>query len=134
MCPFQSPGNQGQDTFPERINTEVNKSIPPARPLDSYTGKFHHGFMGTVSVCVENGVLVLRYGRIGAFQLHPNGIQGEFRLEGQNVLSFIHQLDLYSPSDWMMVHFSFASDVDTKPQSLCISLFESAPVFEVVPE
>ena len=105
LCPFQSPGKPRSGFFPERINTEVNKSIPPARPLDSYTGKFHHGFMGTVSVCVENGVLVLRYGRIGAFQLHPNGIQDEFRLEGQNVLSFIHQLDLYSPSDWMMLSF-----------------------------
>ena len=131
---FPEPWKPRLGSFPKRINTEVNKSIPPARPLDSYTGKFHHGFMGTVSVCVENGVLVLRYGRIGVFQLHPNGVQDEFRLEGQNVLSFIHQLDLYSPSDWMMVHFSFASDVDTRPQSLCISLFESAPVFEVVPE
>ena len=88
--------------------------------------------MGTVAVCVENGVLVLTYGRIGRFNLYPDGIHDEFRLEGQGLLSFIHQLDMYSPSDWMMVNFSFASETDAKPRSLCMSLFESAPVFNVL--
>ena len=129
---FPEPTKPKSEYFPERITTEVNKSIPPNRSLDSYTGKFHHGFMGTVTVCVKNGVLMLNYGRIGRFNLYPDGIHNEFRLEGQGVLSFIHQLDLYSPSNWMMVNFSFASDTDAKPQSLCISLFESAPVFEFV--
>ena len=131
IATFPEPWKSRSGYFPHRINTEVNKSISPTRPLESYTGKFRHGFMGTVCVCVEDGVLVLRYGRIGEFHLYPDGMPDEFRMEGQGVISFIHQLDLYSPSDWMMVNFSFTSDVDTRPRSLFISLFESAPVFEL---
>ncbi len=126
---FPEPWRPRAEYFPRRIFTEIDKTIAANRPLSSYAGEFEHGFLGTVTVGVEDGVLALAYGRVGRFFAYPDGVADEFRLEGRGALSFLHELDLYSPSDWMMVNFRFAGTSDSRPESLCISLFESGPVF-----
>ena len=87
--------------------------------------------MGDILIDIEESCLSMEYGRIGRFLLYPNEIQDEFVMEGQGVLDFLHKLDLYSPSTWMTVHFEFnpLKAPINKPTQLCVSLFESGPIF-----
>ena len=74
----------------------------------------------------------MNYGRSGKFTLHPNGVDDEFRMEGIENLQFVHQVDLYSPSDWMTVHFYFDGPHSERTCKLYCAWFESAPAFERV--
>ena len=97
---------------------------------DSYAGTFKNGFLGemSINVDIESGKLCMFHGSTGRFLLHPNGQEDEFRIEGLGALSFLHRLDLYSPSDWMMIKFT--SSVTNNIDGLICSLFESGPIFQ----
>ena len=77
------------------------------------------------------------------FNLYPNGINHEFRMEGCDKLWWLHLVDMFSPSDWMTVHFvtqseglkTYNKQVQNGAESksriigLCCSLYESGPIF-----
>ena len=124
---FPEPWKPREIFFPLKTHTQIDKSKLPSRPLGSYAGIFNNDSLGQIRVAVNANTLCMQFGRIGSFQLYPDGEPDQFRLEGTGVVHFIHHVDLFSPSDWMMVRFSSQSGqmIDT----LHWSLIESAPTF-----
>ncbi len=130
ICTFPEPWKPTNSYYPYRIHTELEKGIPPTRKYDAYVGTYRHDFLGDINVVIKDGMLCMEYGRIGQFELYPNGIDDEFRLIGCGSLSFLHQVDLYVPSDWMMVNFQMTEELGTAlAYGICCSLFESGPIF-----
>lgn len=128
---FPEPWTDKKQYFIPKSKSPVEKGLKASSVLACYEGKFYHSFLGCAEVsCEKKGVLSLKLGRIGEFLLHPNGNPDEFRMEGRGPLEFLHNWDLYNPSDWMMVKFNF--DGSECASDLVCSLFESGPVFKKV--
>ena len=127
---FPEPWMPREKCFIPRVNTDIIRGIQSTRPLTDYIGTYTHGFLSDVSVNIDtaHNVLIMYHGRTGQFKLHPNGEVDEFRIEGTGAMSCLHQLDVYSPSDWMMVKFCSMNSADV--DSLLISFYESNPVFK----
>lgn len=130
MQTFPEPWARHDTVFKEVVQTEINCGIPAIRPLITYTGTYINGFLGELTVHLEeNGTkLMLSYGESGRFCLHPNGVNDEFRMEGLGVVNFVHKVAHFAPSDWMTVDFTFDGD-NVSPISVDVSLFESSPTF-----
>lgn len=128
LVSFPEPWQPRHGLFPEHVHTDIDMTLSSCQPAALYCGVYRHSFLGSMEVMEQGGQLLLKYGSLGNFCLHPNGVDHEFRLEGLNQLSILHKADLYSPSDWMLVHFNTVPDLDA-PLSLCCSLFESGPEF-----
>ena len=118
--------------FPPKVNTDIEYGIQSQRPLLCFRGIYSHPYLGDIDISLPKAhtSLSMTYGRNGKFMLHPNGVENEFRMEGVGCLQFVHQVDLYSPSDWMTVHFHFSEASAERANMLYCSWFESSPAFE----
>lgn len=124
---------QEQFVFPSmQVHCEITKGLPASRMLNQYVGTYRHRFLGNIKISVDdaNRVLHMSYGKLGQFLLHPDGEEDEFRIEGTGSLWFIHELDEYAPTSWMMVKFT-SNEIGSINALIC-SLFESGPIFTKV--
>lgn len=122
-----------QFVFPVgQMQTDVEKNIPPTLPFDTYCGVYTHELLGAVMIGIScnSNALSMTYGQSGTFELYPDGEEHEFRIKGCGVMEFVHKVDLFAPSNWMMVKFQVSSK-ECKPvvEALVCSLFESSPIF-----
>ena len=126
---FPEPWVSQDQYFVPHVHSNIVHGISASRPLTDYVGTYTNGFLGDVCISADmtSGILNMYHGKLGEFKLHPDDEVDQFRIEGTGVLSFIHQLDLYSPTSWMVVKF-FSSN-EQAPESLVISFYESSPVF-----
>ena len=118
--------------FPPKTHSDISHGIQSLRPLLCFRGTYSHPYLGEIDISLPKShtCLTMAYGRNGKFMLHPNGTEDEFRMEGVGCLQFVHQVDLYSPSDWMTVHFHFADSHSERACKLYCAWFESAPTFQ----
>ena len=127
---FPEPwGRKSTFFIPRAQYTPFKKHLHSSRPITEYCGQYFHDFMGkiVINIDIESSVLIMSYGK-GRFLLYPNGNCDEFQLEGVGLMNFVHELDLYSPSEWMMVKFHLSANNENVEGLVC-SLFESGPLF-----
>ena len=129
LCTFPEPWQPRNTHYYPRGYTDVTKGIPPSHALADYVGTYHHAFLGDVQITENSGVLHMTFGSVGRCDLHPTGEDDDFRLEGQGATSFLHQADIYAPSDWMTVHFHREPAGQGSVKALTCALFESGPIF-----
>lgn len=126
---FPEPWVSRDQYFLPHIHTDIIRGLEASRALTDYVGTYTNGFLGDVCISadMEDGVLNMYHGKQGEFRLHPDGEADQFRIEGRGVMSFVHQLDLHSPTGWMVV--KFLSSANNVVDSLVISFYESSPIF-----
>ena len=126
---FPEPWVPRNRYFLPHVHANIVHGIRASRALTDYVGTYRNGFLGDVCISTDlaNGTLTMYHGKLGEFKLHPDGDADQFRIEGMGAMLFLHHLDLYSPTSWMVVRF-FTSAPDVV-DSLVISFYESAPVF-----
>lgn len=128
---FPEPWKSRDAYFIPKSKSLIDKTLSSTHPIETYIGKYSHGFLGEADIFTESGELRMNMGKIGKFALYANGSEDEFRMVGLECLSFLHQWDLYSPSDWMTVRFVVPNvGVPYQAQALFCSLFESGPKFQ----